>query len=134
MRLWRVTETGLASLAFPWVWTDRVAFTPDGKGLAAGSGGSIHLWDLTPRVPREKLILKVSDKWDHPTFRFDATGRRLVSMTGQRLVVWDTASGKALRTWDWPLPCRSVAFAHDGKHLAVGNSNGTVYVLRLPEE
>jgi hypothetical protein len=32
------------------------------------------------------------------------------------------------------LQCRSVAFAHDGKHLAVGNSNGTVYVLRLPAE
>ena len=55
-----------------------------------------------------------------------------LSMTGGRLVVWDTDSGKELHTWDWPLQCRSVAFAHDGKHLAVGNSNGTVYVLRLP--
>jgi WD40 repeat protein len=132
LRVWRVTETGLAPLAFPWVRTNRVAFTPDGKGLAAGSGGAIHLWDLTPRVPRERLVLKVSDNWDHPLFRFDATGRRLVSLTGRRVAVWDTATGKALHAWDWPLQCRSVAFAHDGRHLAVGNSNGTVYVLRLP--
>lgn len=27
-----------------------------------------------------------------------------------------------------------VLFAPDGKHLAVGNSNGTVYILRLPAE
>jgi WD40 repeat protein len=134
LRLWRVNEAGLAPLAFPWVRTNRVAFTPDGKGLAAGSAGAIHLWDLTPRVPRERLVLKVSDNWDHPLFRFDATGRRLVSLTGRRVVVWDTTSGKPLHTWDWPLQPRSVAFAHDGKHLAVGNSNGTVYVLRLPAE
>jgi hypothetical protein len=55
-------------------------------------------------------------------------------VTGRRLVVWDTASGKALHTWDWPLACQAVAFAHDGKHLAVGNANGTVYVLRLAGE
>jgi WD40 domain-containing protein len=134
LRLWRVTDTGLASLAFPWLRTDRVAFTPDGKGLAAGGGGEIHLWDLTPKVPRERLALKVSDNWDHPQFWFDATGRRLVSLTGQKLAVWDTASGKALHAWDWPLPLRSVAWAHDGRHLAVGNANGTVYVLRLPAE
>jgi WD40 repeat protein len=134
LRVWRVTETGLAPLAFPRVRTNRVAFTPDGKGLAAGSAGAIHLWDLAPRVPRERLVLKVSDNWDHPLFRFDATGLRLVSLTGRRVVVWDAATGKALYTWDWPLQCRSVAFAHDGKHLAVGNSNGTVYVLRLPGE
>jgi len=45
--------------------------------------------------------------------------------------VWDAATGKQLHHWQWPGPIEAVAFAHDGQHLAAGNANGTIYILRL---
>jgi WD40 repeat protein len=47
------------------------------------------------------------------------------------VVVWDAASGKKLRDWRFPGRVECLAFASDGQHLATGNGNGTVYILRL---
>jgi hypothetical protein len=44
--------------------------------------------------------------------------------------VWDV-DGKPKYQWQLLGPVRTVAFTADGNHLAIGNSNGTVYVLRL---
>ena len=47
----------------------------------------------------------------------------------------DASSGKRLNRWQWPgMSTTALAFAPDGRHLAVGNRNGTVYVLRLSEK
>ncbi|MCP6768648.1 hypothetical protein NL529_27790, partial [Klebsiella pneumoniae] len=44
--------------------------------------------------------------------------------------LWD-ADGKAKQQWRQSGLVRSVTFTADGRHLAIGNSNGTVYILRL---
>jgi hypothetical protein len=64
-------------------------------------------------------------------FRFNVTGSQLACWNRNKLAIYDPASGKQLHNWDWPGVIGVVAFAHDGKHLAVGNANGTIYILRL---
>jgi hypothetical protein len=49
-----------------------------------------------------------------------------------RVIVWETGTGKS-RDWKMPGPVGAVAFALDSRHLATGNANGTVYILRLAE-
>jgi WD40 repeat protein len=132
MRLWRVTDKGLIPLAFPWIKTDRVRFSPDGKTLALAERGGVALWDLTGPAPRERF--KLTGLGGRPDFRFNAAGARLAGWYGSRLAVWETATGKQLHLWEWPGGLGAVAFAQDGKHLAVGNANGTIYVLRLAVE
>jgi WD40 repeat protein len=65
---------------------------------------------------------------------FSPDDRTLVSAdrSGQ-VILWTIDSRSKSREWRLPGPVLGVAFAPDGKHLALGNGNGTIYVLRLDQ-
>jgi WD40 repeat protein len=64
---------------------------------------------------------------------FDLTGQRIVSSGRDgRVILWDTIAGTRLAGWQFPGRVDAVAFANDGRHIAVGNASGTIYILRLP--
>jgi hypothetical protein len=48
-------------------------------------------------------------------------------------MLWATsaATDESIPVWRLPGRVHGAAFSHDGKHLALGNANGTIYVLRL---
>jgi hypothetical protein len=48
-----------------------------------------------------------------------------------RVILWEAAGGRKLREWQLPGPVAGLALAGDGRHLAISNRNGTLYVLRL---
>ena len=50
------------------------------------------------------------------------------------MTVWDVEKRNVLKSWELPGGVGAVAFAADGRHLATANGNGTVYILRLPDE
>jgi WD40 repeat protein len=86
---------------------------------------------LTGAEPKERAVLK-----GHTL----ALTRVLVSPDGKllassgsdgRVLVWDAASGKKLQEWQLPGHVDNLVFAPDSRHLATGNGNGTIYVLRL---
>ena len=47
-----------------------------------------------------------------------------------RVIVWQTTSGKPLHTWTLPDEIHALAFAADGRHVAAAGTGGSVYVLR----
>src|SRR6185369_1856181 len=60
-----------------------------------------------------------------------ADGKRLAAACEDgRLIWWDTATWQQ-QEWKAPMPVYAVAWASDGKHLACGNADGTVYILRI---
>jgi WD40 repeat protein/tRNA A-37 threonylcarbamoyl transferase component Bud32/tetratricopeptide (TPR) repeat protein len=76
-----------------------LAFSPDGKTLAAGGVGGAWLLDVPGKAPRPNL-LEATCVCD---LKFDATGRRLIALAtegwegvGAGLRVWDVATGKRL--------------------------------------
>jgi hypothetical protein len=122
----------------------RILFSPDGKTVAVasrelnGTELSIQLWDLNGEQPAEKAILLVGslpgvNVWKTP-MSFSPDSKRLfaVSADGTVLTVWSIATGQQERTWRMPAEVKAVVFAIDSRHLAIGNRNGTVYLLRLP--
>jgi WD40 repeat protein len=136
LRLWRVLPAGVQEIGMPKTKAFRVAFAPDGKTFAFSDDSlAIHLWDLTSPVPSERLALKGHQVGFMPTVRdfvFSTDGRLLASVGGDsRVLVWETRAGKKLHEWKLPAAAGAVAFAADGRHLAVGNANGTIYILRL---
>jgi WD40 repeat protein len=92
-----------------------LAFNPDGKTLVyAGSGGQLIFWDVVGHRNRQEL------------------GRDYTDSAGET-VLWDALGKKHHKQRRMQLPgaALSLAFAPDGRHLVLGNANGTAYVLRL---
>jgi WD40 repeat protein len=110
-----------------------IAYSPDGRILASGSGGAaptIQLWEMAAGKPLRDL--PGSGAWVQ-SLVFSPDGKTLASGSQDNLVhLWDVASGRHLRECrghrSWAF---SVAFSPDGQTLAsVGQYDGT---LRLWE-
>jgi WD40 repeat protein/serine/threonine protein kinase len=182
VRLWQVATGQLvftAHLPGDWpAWC--VAFSPDGKTLAAGmEAGEVRLWDVATGRERARLAghggrvrwigfhpdglsLAVAGNWpDHVvhiwdlvtrTRRFRLAGHDSEVLAGAwrgdgRLLITAGALDGTVRLWNLSgekprarvlsvIPpdvpwLHGIALSPEGRHLAVCNPNGTVFVLRL---
>jgi WD40 repeat protein len=141
VRLWdakthRQLGSWLAHVSFPQDCFYSVAFSPDGKSLAAGDCvGTIWLWDVRKR----KLLWTATNTnssdccFQHinniESLAFSPDGRMLAASSDNKTVrLWDTRThrpvGPPLRghtdeVW-------SVAFSPNGRVLASGSADGTI--------
>jgi WD40 repeat protein len=109
-----------------------IAFSPDGKSIAAGVGDQVvTLWNLA-----DGKELRHLRGHEEPVFalRFAPDGKTLAVGSGDgTLRVWDPATGKLLITRNGPkgnvgAGGWSFAFSPDGKKLAAGGSNNAVHL------
>jgi tetratricopeptide (TPR) repeat protein len=122
------------SIALPYGGLDLARTLRSMKVLSHGI--AVTAWDLdSGRLKREAALERVG-RWV-ADWRVSPDGRRLVSMPNGRkgpLAVWSAATGKRLGEYRLPgsvSVTQPFAIAPDGRHLAVNNSNGTVYILRI---
>jgi WD40 repeat protein len=107
-----------------------VAFSPDGKTLAANSDyQTIQLWDVATRKKLHEMKVATTYSW---CVKFSPDGKTLASSGGGNTVkFWDVAGGKEIRTLklgaDYDFAC-SVAFSPDGKTLASGGARFSQFV------
>ncbi len=98
-----------------------LAVSPDGKTLATSWGGphTFDLWDAVTGKPRHRFA---GHRESVCALAFSADGGTLFSgagITGDRLLAWDLADGKAPRELDeYPGGANDVALSPDGKYLA----------------
>jgi WD40 repeat protein len=96
----------------------QILFHPDGGSFAFGG----TLFDLA----RGKAAFSVPGV----IAAFAPDGKTFAAVADDALTLYDTATGQARQQWHCPGPLHTAAFANDGRHVATGNGNGTVYVFR----
>jgi WD40 repeat protein len=131
-----------------------VAFSPDGRSLAAGSTdykkgeestgwwnliyyGTVRFWDLRNPKENAEVMLWGSTGSRFKGSRFDKVsfapdGKTLVAVGNLgELVAWEIARKTELRRWRLPTGVHSISCSPDSRYLATANPNGTVYIFRL---
>jgi WD domain, G-beta repeat len=122
---WHLTVT----LAFRGTGSDSVAFSPDGRTLAAGGDG-ISLWDVATGRPLATLTARGDQAADSVAFSPD--GKTLAGTDGFGDVsLWDLTTGHRAAVLSSSLTggggydgADTVAFSPDGNILAVGDNEG----------
>ena len=103
-----------------------VAFSPNGKRLAAcGGGGEIRIWDV---ASRETPVTWPSQSRFGECMAFSPDGKRLAVGGIEGMVeVWDTATGQSVHTFKGHFGAvDTLAFSPDGTRLATGSADGTL--------
>ena len=128
---WRVYDKG--------VEMGDLALTPDGKTLIAGNGnGEVKILDVAKRAVLHNVKCHTRAVG---SVVVGPDGKRFATVGYENVVkLWDTATGKELRSWDMNVPVQqqppgfviSLTFTPDGRQLVTANGNTTLYILDLP--
>ena len=99
----------------------KVAFSNTGNQLVSGSrDGTVRLWELEPSRSGPRRLQASSAA---PVFF--AGGRLIATAEGNRVTIWDAASGQRLRNLAEGDTILSLAISPDNRLLAVGRYAGT---------
>jgi WD40 repeat protein len=137
LRWWNVetkTEKPEGQLKLDTGWVKVAAFSPDGRTLVCGGGGdgTLHLCEVAGASLKVRQLLTKHTKLVHD-LAFAPDGERFVSAGEDgAAVIWDAAAGKVVQAWtDLRYPVCGAAWAPDGRHVVLANTNSAIYVLRL---
>jgi WD40 repeat protein len=108
-----------------------LAFAPDSRTLVVGGDKrGLHVWDVSGETAEELSTISATRNWGALTFSPD--GAALVGRNAEGVFLWDAATWRLRQKWSLQGVVSHAAFVGDSRHLAFGNHNGTIYILRLP--
>jgi WD40 repeat protein len=107
-----------------------LAYSPDGKSLAAGGADQlIHIWDVDTGKERYRLQGHLGPV---TCVAFSADGKTVASgSSDQTIRIWDLAARRESRQISGPDTVYAIAFSRDAKVLASGGADGYVRLWQV---
>lgn len=122
-----LAERQLTMQEVPQGMRNRLAILPDGSATIGYRGRSVYRWPTDPTKPAKKATVSRKDIWEavlHPSGRW-----LLIVSDAPEAVVWDTASWKAVRSYEWGIGrLRCAACSLNGCLAAVGSHTNKVFI------
>jgi WD40 repeat protein len=102
-----------------------IAFSPDGRSLAAGAENQVHLWDLEDG---QDVVPVLTHSHRVRALAFSPNGRILATADEVgRIWLWDTSNGRQMTALTiHPTQAHALAFSPDGGTLAAAAADGTL--------
>jgi len=125
VRLWNAGGGLHATLAEESSWVEHLAWSPDGKALAAAAGRSIQLWrgeeSLGVWYDAARVVLALAWAPD---------SRRLATAANKGLYLWQVGGQAPVQLMAFPGAPVALGWRPDGRALAVGTQDGFLQVWR----
>jgi len=113
-KIMQLTKTG------PLLYFYSVAFSPDGRYVAAVTWDGIRIWNAN----NAKEVMTLSGHGVMFAVAFSPDGQRIVSNSQEAIQIWDFSNGKEVMTlwkgYDVSYGWRPSCYSPDGKYIATG--------------
>jgi len=131
--VWNIkTKKRIACLAHPTGFVLSLSFSPCGHSLAAGSEGTVQVWNVKTWQPRRSYS-------DYGTFSMNVSYSQTgllyaVVVSEDSAVVWDVERREKYWTYlEEQGPLQAVHFSRNGQFIIAGAKEWTVWMDRLPQ-
>lgn len=113
-----------------------VAFTPDGKTLLAGTFGLVAAYSYPDFSPISRELVQHNGTTAYQYYvaetTFSADGQQVITAGDNAVMLWDTATGRFLRTLAFsPAPMNDAAISRDGRYVAIGGDDNLIRLWDL---
>ncbi len=125
VELWNARGGSVATLAEEASWVEHLAWTRDGRLLAAAAGRSIHLWR-----DEESLGFWYDANRSILALAWAPDGKRLATAANKGLYLWRVGGEAPVQLLQFPGAPVVLGWRPDGKALAVGTQDGFLQVWR----
>jgi WD40 repeat protein len=125
VQLWDVRGGLVATLAEESSWVEHLAWTADGRLLAAAAGRSIHLWR-----GEESLGVWYDANRSVLALAWAPDGKHLATAANKGLHLWQVGGQAPAQLLQFPGAPVVLGWRPDGKALAVGTQDGFLQVWR----
>jgi WD40 repeat protein len=107
--------------------TDKAAWSPDGKMLAATSTQGVWIWDTSTW---ESRILNLDNMTTSLAWSLDG---RLAALSFQTISIFEPTTGEILITIQSPIYIHAIAWSPDGTKIAYGGESGELHIVDVPQ-